>query len=117
MVGIIMKLSGSGGIFSVGGETVKRDERYHVRDNTFLKNLVVSSTGLYPGKSTSGHKHPGQEEVYLYQLGSGTMEIDDDKFPVVAGDIVLVPDGAFHRVHAGPEGCYFVCVFDGNRSH
>lgn len=34
---------------------------------------------------------------------------------VQAGDVVLIPDGAFHRVHAGDNGCYFVCVFDGKR--
>ena len=37
--------------------------------------------------------------------------------PVKAGDVVLIPDGWFHRVHAGPRGCYFVCVFDGRRTH
>ena len=45
------------------GKIVKEDERYVVRDNTELKNLVVSTTRLQPRKSTSGHKHEGQEEV------------------------------------------------------
>ena len=31
------------------------------------------------------------------------------------GDVVLIEDGVFHRVHAGARGCYFVCVFDGRR--
>ena len=45
------------------------------------------------------------------------MEINDKKFPVTEGDTVLIEDGDFHRVHAGDKGCYFVCVFDGKRSH
>lgn len=107
----------SGGNFFVGGEVVKSDDRYIVRDNTYLNNLVLSSTELRASKATTGHKHPGQEEVYLFTQGSGTMELDDDKFTVVEGDIVLVPDGVFHRVTAGPTGCNFVCVFDGRRDH
>ena len=34
------------------------------------------------------------------------------------GDVVLIPDGHFHRVHnTGDYGLYFVCVFDGKRNH
>jgi len=36
---------------------------------------------------------------------------------VEAGDVVLVEDGVHHKVSCGPEGLYFVCVFDGKRSH
>jgi len=103
--------------WDIGGEVIKMDERYTVKDNKHLNNLILSSTDLEPAKSTSGHSHPGQEEVYIFVRGSGTMELDNEKFVVKEGDTVLVEDGAFHRVHAGPEGCYFVCVFDGARKH
>ncbi len=56
-------------ILDIGGEVVKDDDRYVVKDNVALNNLVVSSTDLKPGKSTSGHKHPGQEEVQFCQRG------------------------------------------------
>ena len=46
---------------NTGWNTVKEDERYIVTDNSLLKNLVASATYLNPDKSTSGHKHPGQE--------------------------------------------------------
>ena len=102
----------------IGGEVAKQDERYVVKDNTTLKNLVVSSTRLQPRKSTSGHKHEGQEEVYYFIEGTGKMELDDDTIKVQPGDVVLIEDGVFHRVHAGMyEELYFVCVFDGRRSH
>ena len=68
-------------------------------------------------KSTSGHEHKGQEEVYFFVKGNGRMELDGKEINVDVGDTVLIEDGVFHRVHAGPEGCYFVCVFDGKRSH
>ena len=101
----------------IGGEVVKEDDRYVVKDNKFLKNLVVSSTKLEAKKSTSGHSHAGQEEVYHFVKGSGRMELDDKTINVKVGDIVLIEDGVFHRVHAGPYGCYFICVFDGRRTH
>ena len=99
----------------IGGEVVKMDERYTVKDNKELKNLVLSSTRLNTNKSTSGHSHAGQEEVYFFVEGSGEMEVDEDKFKVIAGDTVTIHDGVYHRVHAGNLGCYFVCVFNGHR--
>jgi oxalate decarboxylase/phosphoglucose isomerase-like protein (cupin superfamily) len=109
-------------IKDIGGDVVKEDDRYKVVDNKLLNNLVLSSTDLKPKKQTTGHAHVGQEEVYNFVKGSGTMELIDlngkhHDQNVKAGDVVLIPDGWFHRVHAGPHGCYFVCVFDGRRTH
>lgn len=104
-------------IGNVGGKVVKEDERYVVKDNPHLNNLVLSSTDLKPKMSTSGHSHAGQEEVYYFVSGSGRMELDDKTINVKENDVVLIEDGVFHRVHAGPQGVYFVCVFDGRRTH
>ena len=68
----------------IGGKIVKQDERYIVKDNTDLNNLVVSSTRLQPRKATSGHSHAGQEEVYYFIEGTGKMELGEDvgcKYP------------------------------------
>ena len=106
------------GNWDIGGEVVKQDDRYTVKDNKGLKNLIVSSTRLRPNKSTTGHKHEGQEEVYYFVQGTGKMELDDKTIKVQHGDVVLIEDGVFHRVHAGMyEDLYFVCVFDGRRKH
>ena len=106
-------------INDIGGAVIKDNETYVLKDNTTLKNLVLSSTDLKPGQSTRGHKHPGQEEVYYFIHGSGEMELDDRRFPVIGGDVVLIEDGVFHRVHNNSQSStlYFVCVFDGNRNH
>ena len=102
-------------LWEIDGQTVKEDDRYTVKDNTLLKNLIVSSTTLHSGKSTSGHKHEGQEEVYMFVEGNGHMWLDEKRFQVSAGQMVLIEDGVFHKVEAGENGCYFVCVFDGGR--
>lgn len=107
---------------NIGGEIIKDNQVYVVKDNKTLNNLVLSSTDLYPKCKTTGHAHVGQEEVYTFVRGSGKMEMIDTNGKhhdtnVKEGDVVLIPDGWFHRVHAGPTGCYFVCVFDGKRNH
>ena len=104
--------------WDIGGEVVKEDNRYIVKDNTHLKNLVVSSTMLRANSSTTGHRHAGQEEVYIFIKGSGQMELDHKIFDVKAGDTVLIEDNVFHKVHNnGDYGLEFICVFDGRRDH
>tara|TARA_Y100001970_G_C13867856_1_gene667470 strand:+ start:414 stop:743 length:330 start_codon:yes stop_codon:yes gene_type:complete len=105
-------------ILDIGGKVVKDNETYVVKDNSMLNNLVISSTDLKPGKSTSGHSHAGQEEVYHFVKGSGMMKVDEDLFPVKEGDVILIEDGKFHQViNDSNDNFYFVCVFDGSRSH
>ena len=115
---------------NISDVVVKNDERYIVKDNTILKNLVLSSTALNAGKATSGHTHKGQEEIYFFIHGEGEMVVDKERFPVEKGDVVLIPDGAFHQVintqkPLGPHRStstiptdntlVFNCVFDGSR--
>ena len=105
-------------IDNIEGTIVKEDDRYKVIDNTILNNLVVSSTLLHADKSTTGHKHEGQEEVYMFMKGSGKMELDDKVIEVKEGDLILIEDGVFHRVHnTGSSDLYMVCIFDGGRNH
>ena len=105
-------------IRDIGGAIAKEDERYTVKDNTHLNNLVLSSTFLFANKETSGHRHVGQEEIYFFVEGKGEMTINHRRFPVEKGDVILIEDGDFHQVHnTGHLGLYFVCVFDGSRDH
>jgi mannose-6-phosphate isomerase-like protein (cupin superfamily) len=116
--------------FDISDIIVKNDSRYIVKDNTKLKNLVLSSTELNAGKKTSGHTHKGQEEIYFFIHGTGEMIVGDERFPVEEGDVILIPDGAFHQVintQKGPRAgdirsrvptdntLIFNCVFDGSR--
>ena len=104
--------------WNIGGDVVKDDARYIVKDNTELNNLVVSSTLLAAKKSTTGHRHAGQEEVYMFVSGSGQMELDHKIIDVTAGDTVLIEDNVFHKVHNTTDfGLKFICIFDGKRNH
>jgi len=103
----------------IGGEIVKDNETYLIKDNKTLNNLVLSSTRLHRGQATRGHSHAGQEEIYFFVSGVGEMELDDKRLTVQGGDVVLIEDGVFHRVHnkSNSHTLYFVCVFDGKRNH
>lgn len=105
-------------IEDIGGDLIKSDDKYELYDNKLLKNLVLSKTKLRAKKSTNGHRHAGQEEVYYFIKGKGQMELDHRIFDVQAGDVVLVEDNVFHKVHnTGDFWLEFICVFDGRRSH
>jgi oxalate decarboxylase/phosphoglucose isomerase-like protein (cupin superfamily) len=107
--------------FDVGGNIIKDNETYVIKDNKTLKNLVLSSTKLYRGKETRGHRHAGQEEVYIVVQGYGKMivgEETDEPFDVAPGDIIMIPDGAFHKViNDGEMNMIFNCIFQGARNH
>ena len=47
------------------------------------------------------------------------MRVGDEKFEVGPNDVVLIPDGDFHKVwnKSETEDLIFVCVFDGERNH
>jgi len=102
----------------IGGEILKDNETYLLKDNKTLKNLVLSRTRLYKGRSTRGHSHAGQEEIYFFVNGSGIMIVGEDRFRVAANDVILIPDGEFHQViNDGSSDLVFNCVFDGKRNH
>ena len=103
---------------------IKQNETYTLIDNTDLNGLIVSKTILHPLKETGGHNHEGQEEVYQFVSGKGTMVVGDIQFSVSACDIILIPDGDFHKVwntggyNIKPYGdLEFICVFDSGRNH
>lgn len=93
---------------------------YTVRDYKKLNNLVLSSVVLHSTHSTRGHTHKGQEEVYFFVFGTGKIEVsnkdlfvDDQEYNVSAGDIIVIPDGVFHRVHnTGETDLVFHTVYN-----
>lgn len=52
---------------------------------------------MRPNKSTRGHKHNGQDELYVFK-SIAKMEVDNTTFLVEPGSVVFVPAGAFHKI-------------------
>jgi len=103
----------------LSGKTVKDNEVYTIVDNTDLDALTVSTTTLHPTQETSGHTHPGIEEVYTFLNGTGIIQIDDEEFSAERGKTFTIPDGAFHKVYnnSSDEDLLFICVFNKRRNH
>lgn len=49
-----------------------------------------------PGESSHDHVHPWEHMVYITE-GSGELTVEGKKYPIKAGDAVLVPGGARHQ--------------------
>ena len=100
------------------GDLVRSNGVYTVRDNRTLKHLTLSQTILHVNQCTTGHYHEGQEEIYFFCYGRGSMVVGDQTLDVCTGSIVLIPDGLFHKVwNNGESDLIFNCVFDGRRTH
>jgi mannose-6-phosphate isomerase-like protein (cupin superfamily) len=108
---------------------VYSNETYDVIDNTFLNNLTLSKTTLHIDRSTRGHSHEGQEEIYFFTDGCGMMQLGKSFSKVRTGDIIAISDGKFHKVinrcasNYDPQFCRgcprgdltFTTVFNGKR--
>jgi len=78
-----------------------------------LEHLTVSITELHAGKETRGHKHENVEEVYFCLEGNGEMEVDNERFKFEKGDVVVIPQGAFHRVYnTSKKELKFLAIFE-----
>ncbi len=101
------------------GVVVKENDTYTIVDNTELNQLTVSTTTLKPTQETTGHTHPGIEEVYTFLSGTGRMVIGEEEYHAEPGKTFIIPDGAFHKVfnNSSDEDLLFICVFNERRNH
>lgn len=63
-------------------------------------NQSLAEAVVPPGGSTIAHLHRTTEEIYLFTGGSGRMRLGDAERPVQAGDCVVIPPGAVHKLWA-----------------
>ena len=64
-----------------------------------------------PGVTTQLHRLIGVAESYVLLRGSGVAEVEHQRFPVKAGDKVIVPAGAPQRItNDGEIDLEFYCV-------
>jgi uncharacterized cupin superfamily protein len=56
------------------------------------------------------HAEDDQEEVYLFLRGSGELEIDGERVPVQAGQMVRVEAASRRKLWPGAEGMRFLAI-------
>lgn len=80
------------------------------------EKMKVLLVGLEPGQALPAHEGPGASFSFL--SGSGIMLIGDSEFPVVAGGLAVVPQGATRSIRAETERLVFMgTLSDPNATH
>jgi quercetin dioxygenase-like cupin family protein len=77
------------------------------------ETMTIGRCFINPGQANPRHYHPNCDEV-LHVL-SGTIEhsVDDETFPMTAGDIVSIPRGSLHNArNVGDDVAEFLICFD-----
>jgi mannose-6-phosphate isomerase-like protein (cupin superfamily) len=81
-------------------------------------NQSLAEATVPPGGETAEHYHRTSEEIYLFLSGMGTMTLDRDEAPVRAGDCVVIPPGAVHKLrNPGTEPLVLLCCCAPAYSH
>jgi mannose-6-phosphate isomerase-like protein (cupin superfamily) len=73
------------------------------------ETLGLSLMKLAPGfRIPFGHKHPGQEEVYVVVRGSGRIKVEDEVVELAEWDAIRIDKDTMRDVEAGPDGIEYV---------
>lgn len=79
------------------------------RANAPVANQSLAEASIPAGAATERHYHRVSEEFYYLLGGEAEMEIDGEMRIVRAGDAVLIPAGAWHRIKALAEVTMLCC--------
>ena len=79
------------------------------------ESLGLSLFRLEPGfRIPFGHKHVGQEEVYVSVQGSGRIKVEDEIVAVGQWDAIRFDKDTMRDVEAGPDGIEYVAFGAGD---
>ena len=79
------------------------------------ETLGLSLLKLEPGfRMPFGHKHAGQEEVYVVLRGSARIKVDDEIVELGELDAIRFDNDAMRNVEAGPDGVEYLAFGAGD---
>jgi mannose-6-phosphate isomerase-like protein (cupin superfamily) len=61
-----------------------------------------------------GHKHAGQEEVYVVVNGSGRVKVEDEIVELAQWDAIRIDKDTMRNVEAGPDGIEYLAFGAGD---
>ena len=97
---MIIKKMSEGRAFDMG----KGDSRNVFGPQDGAKHITFNWSRFEPGQAFKQHIHPHSEDVIIVLEGDGLVKLDDDEFPIEAGNVILVSEGEYHGTVAGPNG-------------
>jgi mannose-6-phosphate isomerase-like protein (cupin superfamily) len=78
-------------------------------------SLGLSLMTLAPGfRIPFGHKHQGQEEVYVIVRGSGRVRVEDEIVDLEQWDAIRLDKDTMRAVEGGPDGIEYVAFGAGD---
>lgn len=83
------------------GSTIR--ELLHPGQHDDIRNQSLAEAVVEPGQSTLLHRHGRTEEIYHILSGNGLMTLGERRFPVSAGDSILIPPGTLHNISNGAD--------------
>jgi mannose-6-phosphate isomerase-like protein (cupin superfamily) len=90
-------------------------EARFARNDVEGKTLGLSLMTLAPGfRMPFGHKHTGQEEVYVVVRGSGRIKVEDEVVELGQWDAIRLGKDTMRGVEAGPDGIEYVAFGAGD---
>jgi uncharacterized cupin superfamily protein len=79
------------------------------------ESLGLSLMKLAPGfRVPFGHKHEGQEEVYVVLRGSARVKVEDEIVELAERDAIRFDKDTMRAVEAGPEGVEYLAFGAGD---
>ena len=91
-----------------GGSTV---EARLARADIQSEHIGLSHFHYAPGRrSSKGHSHREQEEVYVVLSGSGQVKLDDERVDLRPWDVVRVAPATVRGFEAGADGLELLAI-------
>jgi mannose-6-phosphate isomerase-like protein (cupin superfamily) len=91
--------------FDMPGEMEARFARTPLGGTTLGLSLFTLAPNF---RVPFGHKHQGQEEVYVVVRGSGRVKVEDEIVELTQWDAIRFDKNTMRNVEAGPEGIEYV---------
>jgi mannose-6-phosphate isomerase-like protein (cupin superfamily) len=91
--------------FDMPSEMEARFARTPIEGETLGLSLMTLAPNF---RIPFGHKHAGQEEVYVVVRGSGRVKVEDEIVELGEWDAIRFDKDTMRNVEAGPDGIEFV---------
>ena len=66
--------------------------------NSSIRRQSLAEARISVAGSTLEHYHVKTEEIYFITAGSGEMQIENQRRPVMPGDAIAIPPGQKHKI-------------------
>lgn len=99
---------------------IEEQKAFTTKDSSTIRSILdlsnapvakqsLAEARLSQGAATELHHHKQSEEFYFILEGAGEMTVNDETRPVIPGDAVLIPPGAWHTLRATADLRFLCC--------